>query len=90
MSNPKLDTKQTALAFGTFAAVLHAAWAVLVAADKAAALKDWITGLHFISTGATILPFNTTTAAMLIVVTFVVGYIVGHVFASIWNWAAKK
>ncbi len=90
MANPKLDEKQTALAFGTFFALVHVAWSALVAANVAAGFHSWLVNLHFISVPITYGAFNAMTAAWLILVAFIAGYAIGHVFATIWNWAAKK
>ena len=86
----KLNEKQTAFGVGSFFAVMHALWALLVMSGNGLMLVNWITGLHFLSTSATILPFDWTTAITLVIATFVVGYIFGWLFACTWNWSLKQ
>jgi len=84
------DEKQTAIAFGGFAAIIHAVWSVLVWSGNAQNLINWIMGLHMVTTAVTVNAFNAVTALMLIVVTFVLGAVFGLIFAKVWNWAGKQ
>lgn len=87
----KLDKNKTGLALGTFIALMHAAWSLLIAFIPGAVQKflDWIFVLHHIKPIYTLLPFNIANATILVVLTFVVGYVFGYVFASVWNRANK-
>jgi len=84
------EEKQAAIAFGSFAAVMHAVWSVLVWSGNAQNLVNWFMGLHMVSIAATVNAFNAVTALMLIVVTFVLGAVIGLIFAKVWNWAGKQ
>lgn len=86
----RLNPKQVGLTTGLFAAILHAAWAILVALGVAQSLAAWLTKLHFITESHTIGAFNFVNAALLVIVTFVVGHVFGWLFASLYNWTAKK
>lgn len=86
----KLHPHKIGLVLGTFLALVHAAWSLLVAMDWAKPLMDWVLSLHFISLSYSLSAFNLTNAVMLIVFTAVWGYIVGYVFAMIWNWKMKS
>ena len=44
-----LNEKQVALAVGSFAAVMHTFWSILVASGYAQAFADWLIGLHFVT-----------------------------------------
>lgn len=81
----KLKIGSTALMFGTFAALVHAVWSLLVFLGLAKTYIDWMLGLHFLSNPFKVAPFSLTTAVTLIVATFVIGYLIGWVFAFIWN-----
>ncbi len=81
----KVSEKQVALTFGTFAAVMHVIWSILVAAGVAQGFADWIIGLHMVSHQLTVGAFNAITAITLIVVAFTLGGIFGYVLATIWN-----
>lgn len=90
MAIRKLNEKHLALTFGSFAAIIHAAWAVIVAAGYGQTLVDWLKGLHFVDKMITVTAFNWVTAAMLIIVTFICGAIFGWLFAEVWNWTSKS
>lgn len=77
------------LVVGGFAGLLHLVWSVLVATRLAQPLMDFILRLHFVEMPHTVGTFQLGTAIILIVVATVVGYIVGVVFSSIWNWVHK-
>ncbi len=86
----KLNPKQVGVTTGLFAAILHAAWSILVAIGVAQQLSSWLIGLHFVSDQHTVTGFNIGTAVLLIVVAFVAWFVLGWVFASLYNWTAKK
>ena len=76
-------------AVGLFFGLAHLGWAILVAAKLAKPLMDWILHLHFMELSYTMQPFAFGTALLLVVVTFVVGYIFGWVIAALWNAFGK-
>ena len=51
---------------------------------------DFIVTLHMIHPVYTVGPFALGTAVGLVVVAAIVGYVVGHVFALIWNKVHKS
>ncbi len=81
----KLKTGTTALVLGLFFALMHAVWMLMIFLGIAKWYLNWIFGLHLLTNPYGVLPFNFGTALMLIVVTFIVGYVMGWVFAIIWN-----
>lgn len=86
----ELNKNSTGLAIGGLVAIMHFGWLVLVGIGVAKAFYDWILELHHISLPFTILPFDIVNAILLLVVTFVGGYIFGWVFAAIWNMFCQK
>ncbi|MBI2404750.1 hypothetical protein HYV22_01060 [Candidatus Gottesmanbacteria bacterium] len=90
MKGNKVVPHTVGLALGGFVAVMHAVWSLLVYTELAQGYLDWIFGLHFIENPYVVGEFNFSTAVILVVVTFVCGYVVGWVFGTIWNWARKK
>lgn len=86
----KLSEIQTALVVGTFVAVMHVIWSSLVFLGLAGPYLNWILGLHFLNNPFTVQPFSFGTALVLVGFTFVVGYLLGYVFAIIWNRLHKK
>jgi hypothetical protein len=81
-----LNPIKTALAVGVFLAASHAIWSLLVALNWAQALYDFILWAHMIRLQLTIGPFDLVAATTLVVVTFLVGCVMGWIFALVWNW----
>jgi hypothetical protein len=57
-----------------------------VAVGVAQALIDFLFRVHFIQPPYIIAPFRADLAVALIVITAVIGYLMGWVLAAIWNW----
>lgn len=72
-------------ALGAFLGLWHLIWSGLVAAGWAQAVVDFVLWLHFIKLPVAIQPFDIRLAAMLVVLTALVGFVVGWVFAVLWN-----
>lgn len=85
----ELNVNKVALSFGFFAGAVHVVWAAMIALGWAQAWIDFVFGLHMLSVPVAVQPFNLTTAGFLVLVTFAVGYIVGRIFATIWNTVHK-
>lgn len=84
-----MNQKSAAIAFGTFAAVMHLIWVVIVAAGFGQAWVNWKMGIHFLQADFKVMAFDPVNAVVLIVAAFVFGAIFGWLFATIWNWAHK-
>lgn len=84
--NP-LNKNKTGLTTGVIFGVFHLAWAGLVASGLAQPFMDWIFQLHFIQPLYIITPFNMIKALTLIAVTFAIGFVLGWLFAAVWNKA---
>ncbi len=85
----QLHAHKVGLAFGGLLAVWHAIWALMVLAGVAKQFMDWILNLHFLNFQYDINPFSFGNALMLVIVTAVIGYLLGYVFAWLWNLAHK-
>lgn len=77
------------MALGGIFAFFHLCWGLLVLVGLAQQLLDLVFRLHFIVPVMQISPFSIKLLLGLLVLTFAVGYILGWVFASIWNWLQK-
>ena len=73
------------LFLGTLFGGLHLVWSLLVFLGYAQALVDFILWAHMVHVSEIIGPFDATAAATLVVVTAIVGFVVGNVAAHIWN-----
>lgn len=82
----KLKPGKTALALGVFVALMHAVWMLMVYIGVAQTYMNWIFGLHLLTNPFKVLAFNFGTAATLLGFTFILGYVMGWVFAFIWNY----
>ena len=91
-SNPNLNLNRnrTGLIVGSFSGVWHVLWSLLVGIGLAQTLLDWIYRLHFLNNPFHVADFNIVTAALLVVITFALGYLVGWFFAFLWNTVHKK
>ena len=89
MSQP-LNSHQAGLAFGGLLSALHLGWSLLVAFGLAQVLIDFVFQLHMIKPLYTIMPFSLTMMIGLIVMTFLSGYVMGYLLASLWNFLQSR
>jgi hypothetical protein len=85
-----LNKNKVGMVLGTLVGGLHVVWSVLVAFGWAQPLVNLILKLHMIRPTLLIVDaFDFGTAIALVLVTSIVGYVVGYAFASIWNYLHK-
>jgi len=84
-----INKNKAGLAVGFFLGFVHLVWGILVALGIAQALLDFILKIHMISLPMTVGPFSLTKTIVLIIVTFVIGYIFGWLVAFFWNKSFK-
>ncbi|HEY4500698.1 MAG TPA: DUF5676 family membrane protein [Candidatus Paceibacterota bacterium] len=87
--NQHLNPNKTGIALGALVGGLHLVWSVLVALGWAQALVNFSQWAHMVSIPVVIQPFNLSAAVTVIVVAAIVGYVIGSIFARIWNHAHK-
>ena len=63
----------------------HLCWSMLVALKWAQPVIDFVFWMHFIKPIYVIEPFEIARAAILLIVTAGVGFLIGSVFALVWN-----
>lgn len=80
-----LNQQKVALAVGTTAALLHVIWSILVVIDWAEPFLAFVLNLHFLDNPYLMEPFDLGKSLVLIVLSFIVWYVIGYVFATIWN-----
>ena len=86
----KLKPMAVAVYTGLFVATLHFVWSLMVVSGLSQLYLDWILGLHFLNNPFVVVPFSFSVMIMLLVVTFVVGFILGWVGTICWNKMIKK
>lgn len=85
-----LDPNHIGLILGIFAGLMHLVWGLLVMFGFAQTVLDFAYGLHFLNNPFTTTGFSISKLVMLVIFTFIVGYIVGWVFAYIWNMVHER
>lgn len=80
-----VNPNKVALVCAVVLAGWHALWAVLVFLGVAQAIYDFILWAHMIHLALTIGPFEPLAAVTLIVLTSIIGYLIGYFGAIVWN-----
>ena len=80
-----IQKNKFALVLGSFAAVMHLIWAVIVGLGFGQWLVDFVYSMHFMDSVMTVAPFNLGRAIGLIILAFCLAYIIGYIFSSVWN-----
>lgn len=80
-----MNTHKVGLTLGAFAGLLHLIWEALIFLGWAQGYISFILGLHSLSNPYTVQAFDLAHAVELVVLACIVGYIVGAVFAVIFN-----
>ena len=85
-----LSSWRTGLALGVSLGLYHLFWAILVSSGLAQLVVDFILKIHFIELPLTIAPFDPGLAALLVLMTTLVGGLTGAIFAGVWNWTHRR
>lgn len=81
MQNPNSVGLVFAVVFGG----LHLLWSLIVLVGVGQPLYDFIMWAHMIHVPIIIGPFDLVASVILIIVTAVIGYILGNMVARVWN-----
>jgi hypothetical protein len=84
-----LSKVKTGLSLGIFFAALHLIWAICIALGFMQPLMDWVMAMHMLQNYFVILNFNIVYTILLIVITFISGFVFGWLFALFWNMFHK-
>jgi hypothetical protein len=80
-----INPNRVGLTIGALFGAWHLTWSLLVAFGLAQPLTDFLFWIHFIKPVYVIEPFEIVRALILIGVTAGIGYLIGLVFALVWN-----
>lgn len=80
----KMKPRKVALALACLVVVWQLIWILMVAIGKQPML-DWILGVHFLADGLKVANVTVGKAIVSLLIHFVAGYILGWLFATIWN-----
>ncbi len=75
---------------GLAMAIFHLCWLILVASGFAQAFIDWILQLHMIKPFYVIMPFQWSNAILLLIVTFIAGFLGGAILGGLWGCCRGK
>ena len=81
-----ISKNKLGIVVGGFLGLWHLVWALAVAFGFAQSLLNFVFRIHFIEPPYVIAPFRPELAVALIVITSILGYLIGAVLAAIWNW----
>lgn len=81
-----LNPTKTGLAVGKLVGGVHLVWAVLVALGWAQALINFSQWAHMVSMPVVVQTFDISAAVTVVIVAALIGYVLGNIFAKIWNW----
>lgn len=83
----QVNVNKVGLVFAGLMAMAHALWAIMILIGVAKPFMDWILGLHFLNFQYSLYPFAWGSALLLVIVTGVIGYVMGLVLGWFWNLA---
>jgi hypothetical protein len=85
-----IDPIRTGLALGALIGLWNLSWSMLVAFGWAQPFIDFAFWMHFLKPPCIVQPFNLATAVILLIVTLSLGFVIGSIFAVLWNWIHKR
>lgn len=80
-----INPTKTALTVGAFIGGWHIVWSLLVAFGWAQVLIDFVLWMHMMTVPWVVKPFDLAASATLVIVTWIFGYVIGYIFAKLWN-----
>lgn len=86
----RMSVAKTGLVLGIVIGAWHLCWSILVALGWAQPVIDFVFWMHFIKPVYVIEPFELPRAAILLIVTAGVGFLIGSAFAMVWNTFHKS
>ena len=85
-----MNVARTGIILGAVIAGWHLCWSLLVASGQAQPVIDFVFWIHFIKPIYLIEPFEFMRATILVCVTAIIGFLIGSVFALVWNtWRTR-
>jgi heme/copper-type cytochrome/quinol oxidase subunit 4 len=85
-----INPNKIGMALGAFAGLAHLVWSVAVAMGLAQVWIDFIFRLHMVESQFQVSEFSLGTSVTLVIVTTIMGYVVGWVLGNIWNWVQRN
>lgn len=86
----QFNKNQTGLTLGTLFGLMHLLWVLAVGLGLGQGVADYWHQKHFVTDMHTLGAFGISNAIIGIVLALISGYIIGWVFAALWNWFGTK
>ena len=80
-----MNGKKVGLILGSFAALIHLVWVLLIALGWAQPFMDFVYRMHSLNNPYMVMQFDLMRSVGLIIIAFIMGNIVGNVLAMLWN-----
>lgn len=84
-----LNPKKTGMAFAGIAVFVHLVWVALIVLGWAQGLLNFSLWAHMVQLDYVVAPFDAAAAVTVLVMAGIVGYVVGNVFAWVFNRAHR-
>ncbi len=85
-----LNKNQAGLTLGLMYGIMHFLWVILAVFGLSQGFANFVHSMHFLSDMHTIAGASWGLGILGVVVAFVGGYVIGYVFAALWNWIGEK
>jgi hypothetical protein len=85
-----INPVKAGLTLGALMGVWHLCWSILVALHWAQPVIDFVFWMHFIKPVYVVGAFDPAIAAVLVVITSIIGFVIGWLFALLWNWVHAR
>ena len=86
----EVNKNHLGLVLGSLTGLMHLIWVIVVGFGLGQSLANFWHSLHFLGDMHTIAGFSFGTAVLGVILAFAGGYVVGFVFATLWNWLGEK
>lgn len=80
-----LNPTKTGLVVGKLVGGLHLIWAILIALGWAQAIVSFSLWAHMVSVPFVVKAFDLSAAITVVIIATLIGYVVGYLFALLWN-----
>ena len=86
----ELNKNHIGLTLGSIFGLMHLLWVIVVGLGFGQSLANFWHSMHFLTDMHTFAGFSFGTAVLGVIMAFVSGYVIGFVFAALWNWLGEK
>ncbi len=85
-----LNKNQTGLTLGLLSGIMHFLWVISTALGLGQIFANFVHSMHFLSDMHTVMGVSWGLGVLGIALAFIWGYVIGFIFAALWNWVGEK